>query len=443
MPQSTDPKPGMVDPSPSQPPEALVSAAPLSLKGRLMALLPERKKVFYDSPGMLEQSHHWGGMVIWTIAVGTTAGLIWAFLGKVDQTVSASGTLEPVAGKVVIKTTSGGIVKRLLVKEGEWVKPGEPLAEVENLGLLARLSSTTNQLDLLQYENSLYDLLIDNKGRLPGFLPEPPRHIANEDRVRSVQLTVREAASQLLQLQSRVSSQEETLALKKSLAASLRPLYDNGGMAKFTYLQSRDEIQQIRSQISQTKEQINILLSQAGRQYSANERQILNLQADRIGLQESRVNLVLRATGQGRIFNLSVRKGSVIGSGAELMRIVPEGALRAIVYLSNTDLGFVHQGQNARVAVSSFPVSEYGYLDGRVLRIGADALEADTQTQQQRANTYPLQVALGENPTKRALVSRLKPGMQVSALIVVRQRPVITLLTDTFTKGTESLKNSR
>ena len=39
-----------------------------------------RRKVFFDSPGLLEQSQHWGGLVIWTIAAGTTASLLWAFL---------------------------------------------------------------------------------------------------------------------------------------------------------------------------------------------------------------------------------------------------------------------------------------------------------------------------------------------------------------------------
>ena len=91
------------------------SASPLTLRERISALTPTRK-VFYDSPGMLDQSQHWGGLVIWTIAVGTTAGLIWSFIGKVDQTVTANGTLEPASGKVDVRSTSGGIVKKLWVR---------------------------------------------------------------------------------------------------------------------------------------------------------------------------------------------------------------------------------------------------------------------------------------------------------------------------------------
>ena len=418
------------------------TAKPLSLRDRLLALKP-RRRVFYDSPGLLQQSHHWGGLVIWTIAIGTSAALIWAFLGKVDQTVTATGTLEPTIGKLDIRSSSGGIVKKLWVKEGQLVKPGDRLVEIENLGLQAKLSTTARQLALLRYENSLFNVLIDGGGRFARFLPAPPRAIANEERVRSVQLTVQQTASQLRQLQARVLSQEETLRLKQSLSNSLKLLYENGGYAKYPYLQAKDEIQQIKSQITQTNEQINILISDAGRQVSTNDRQILNLEAERVGQQEAKTNLVLKATGAGRIFNLALRAGSVIGTGTELMRVVPEGSLRAKVYLANTDLGFVKEGQKAKLSVSSFPAGEYGYLDSTVTRIGADALSGDTPADQQKANTYPMVVTLSDNPTKAMLISKLHPGMQVTALIIVRQRPVISLFTEMFTKGTDSLKNSR
>lgn len=430
---------------PPSPKPLAPSKASLTLRERLTRIIPasSRPRVYYDAPGMLEQSQHWGGLVIWTIAAGTTAALFWAFLGKVDQTVSATGSLEPTLGKVDVRTTTGGIVRRLWVREGQRVRVGDPLAAVENLGLKARLDSTSRQLALLRYENSLYNRLIDGKGSLPVVLPAPPPSIANEDRVRSVQLTVRQTASQLRQLQARVDSQKETLLLKQSLANALKPLYENGGYARYTYLQARDEIQQIRSQITQSREQLNILVSEAGRQSSNNDRQILSLEAERVALQESNRNLLLRATISGRVFNLGFRPGSVIAGGAELMRIVPEGGLRAQLYLANTDLGFVREKQPAKLAVSSFPPSEYGYLDGHVSRIGVDALDLSAGVNQQRANTFPLQVTLDTNPVKAPLIAKLKPGMQVSALIVVRQRPVITLLTDTFTKGSESLKNSR
>ena len=106
-----------------------------------------RRKVFFDSPGLLEQSQHWGGLVIWTIAAGTTAGLLWAFLGRVDQTVIAGGTLQPLSGKMIVSSPSGGIVRDLFVRDGEMVTK-EALMVVESEGTKARLQSTRRQLAL-------------------------------------------------------------------------------------------------------------------------------------------------------------------------------------------------------------------------------------------------------------------------------------------------------
>ena len=434
MPPSTDTKP-----SDLSPPEGT------SLVRRIVNSVIQRpdRKVFFDSPGLLDQSQHWGGLVIWTIAAGTTAALTWAFIGKVDQTVSATGTLEPLLGKVEVKSPSGGIVRDIWVKEGELVETGDRLATVENLGLKAQLDNITRQISLLSYENQLLNLLIDGQGSLPNSLPLPPAIIASEDRIRSIQLSVQQTGAQLRQLRTRRVSQTQTLDLRTQMAKAMKILFENGGTSRFNYLSSQDEVQQISSQISQTDEQINILIAQAGRQVSANTRQLLNLQAQQIDSKEENRNLLLSALAAGRIFNLSVQPGSVIGAGSEVMRIIPEGGVRANVYLSNADLGFVSEGQDVKLSVSSFPAGEYGYLKANITRIGADSLKVSSASQQQPANTYPVQVTLQQNLDKNVLIDRLKPGMQVTALIVVRKRPVISLLTDMFTKGSEDLQNSR
>ena len=416
---------------------------------RLLPASPQRREqVFFDSPGLLEQSAHWGGLVIWTIAAGTTAALFWAFLGKVDQTVSATGTLEPASGKLIVKSPDGGIVRQLWVKDGQFVTKGAPLLRVENDGVSARLLATKKQLAIFEYENQLYNLLLDHSGKFNLLsLPPPPALIAGDEKTRSVQLSVEQTAAQLRQLQSRVDSQNRTLRLKQNLVNSMTELYRNGGFAKYNYLSAVDELQQLESRQTETREQITSVLSEAGRQITANERQILSLQAEIVGLNETQRNLTVRAAQSGRIFNLSVGPGVVIGGGAEVMRIIPEGGLKAKVYLPNSELGFVKPALPVKLAVSSFPPGEYGYLQASVQAIGADSLSGHELSAgsgpQQRQNTFPMLIQIGPNPGKQAMLSRLAPGMQVSANIIVRQRPVITLLTDVFTKGSESLQNSR
>ena len=207
-----------------------------------------RRKVFFDSPGLLEQSQHWGGLVIWTIAAGTTAGLFWAFFGRVDQTVLASGTLQPVSGKITVSSPAGGIVRKLFVSDGDLVTQGEPLMVVESEGTKARLESTEKQLVLYRYENKLFNLLLDQQGLFNlNELPEPPPLIRSEDRTRSVQLTVQETSARVGLLRTRLESQQKTLALKQELVNSLRPVYESGGIAKYNYLTSVDELQRLES----------------------------------------------------------------------------------------------------------------------------------------------------------------------------------------------------
>ena len=438
MPQSTDPqleKPSTVT-------SGLSRFIPASL-----ASLTSRRKVFFDSPGLLEQSQHWGGLVIWTIAAGTTASLFWAFLGRVDQTVTAGGTLQPISGKMIVSSPSGGIVRELFVSDGEMVAKGEALMVVESEATTARLQATEKQLALFRYENQLFNLLLDQSGRFNlNELPEAPALIRSEDRTRSVQLTVQETSARLALLRTRLASQQKTLLLKQELVNSLRPVYESGGIAKFNYLNSVDELQRLESQIAETNQQLTATTGQAARQVSTNSRQILSLEAQLTGLLEQKRNLTLKAQQPGEVFNLSVGPGSVIGSGAEVMRIVPDGGgLKAKVFLPNSELGFIKDGMPVKLAVSSFPPGEYGYLKGTVKNIGADALESTDQqsADRQRANTFPMTIELTENEDKSAILDRLAPGMQVSANIIVRQRPVITLLTDVFTKGSESLQNSR
>ena len=331
--------------------------------------------------------------MIWTIAAGTTASLFWAFLGRVDQTVTAGGTLQPISGKMIVSSPSGGIVRELFVSDGEMVAKGDELMVVESEATKARLQATEKQLALFRYENQLFNLLLDQSGRFDlNELPEAPALIRSEDRTRSVQLTVQETSARLALLRTRLASQQKTLALKQELVDSLRPVYESGGIAKFNYLTSVDELQRLESQIAETRQQLTATTGQAARQVSTNSRQILSLEAQLTGLLEQQRNLTLKAQQPGEVFNLSVGPGSVIGSGAEVMRIVPDGGgLKAKVFLPNSELGFIKDGMPVKLAVSSFPPGEYGYLKGTVKDIGADALESTDQqsADRQRANTFP------------------------------------------------------
>ena len=257
----------------------------------------------------------------------------------------------------MIGHTSRRNVQQLFVSDGEMVMKDDVLMVVESEGTKARLYSTKRQLALVRYENQLFNLLLDQSGQFDlNKLPEPPALIRSENRTRSVQLTVQETSARLQLLRTRLSSQQRTLVLKQELVDSLRPVYESGGIAKFNYLNSVDELQRLESQIAETSQQLTATAGQAARQVSANSRQILALEAQLVSLEEQQRS---NFEGSTEVFRLSVGPGSVIAR-VEVMRIVPDGGgLKAKVFLPNSELGFIKDGMPVKLAISSFPPGEW------------------------------------------------------------------------------------
>jgi HlyD family secretion protein len=119
------------------------------------------------------------------------------------------------------------------------------------------------------------------------------------------------------------------------------------------------------------------------------------------------------------------------------MTLVPEGdALVAEVWVSNDDVGFVHQGQEAKLKLAAFQFQKYGLLDGRVLHVNADATEAPSANTRSDALTGrdrpmgPLSFrALVELASQELAVDGqrypLQPGMQVAGEIHLGTRTVL------------------
>jgi HlyD family secretion protein len=143
--------------------------------------------------------------------------------------------------------------------------------------------------------------------------------------------------------------------------------------------------------------------------------------------------LEVRAPGAGIVKDLATHTiGAVVQPGTVLFTIVPSGeALRAEVWISNADIGFVHEDQPVRVKVAAFPFQKYGMVDGRVRHISADASDTpgptgDSQGDQIGQSRYRALVELVNQSIERdGTVYPLTPGMQVSAEINLGDRTVL------------------
>jgi hemolysin D len=147
----------------------------------------------------------------------------------------------------------------------------------------------------------------------------------------------------------------------------------------------------------------------------------------------------VKSPADGIAFEVKANHPGVVVTAAEpMMKVVPQEDLIAKVTLTNRDIGFVKQGMTVDVRVDSFPFSEFGDIKGELVWVGSDALPP---TQIQPSYTFPAKIKLKRQSLKvKGKAIPLQSGMSLSANIKVRDRKVIDVFTEQFSKGMESLK---
>ena len=144
----------------------------------------------------------------------------------------------------------------------------------------------------------------------------------------------------------------------------------------------------------------------------------------------------------GTVFELKAgTPGFVANTSEPVLKIVPDDTLTAKVFITNKDIGFVKVGMPVDVRVESFPFSEYGDVKGKIVEIGSDALPAD---QTHPFDRFPATIRLEQqNLNSKGHPLALQSGMSLSVNIKIRDRTVMSLLSDLVIKQNDGLKTLR
>ena len=355
----------------------------------------------------IKQSPRMVRMVVWVL-MGTTAfGVAWLTFAKTEEVVTAPGKLEPIGDVKTVQMPQGGVLKQMLVKEGQRVSQGEVLLRLDNeasvdreTGLDASIAAKRKELTLKQTEL---------------------------DRYLEINQTEQQVAV-------------STLELDREVLQRLELLRRAGGVAELQYLQQQTKVKQDEGDV--TKSRIDRL-----RQSAILRQQIQSLKGELADLStrltESKVAnryQAIRSPVDGVVFDLKPTGAGFVGQGSEpVMKIVPFDALQAKVEVPSSKIGFVRLGQSVDVSIDSFPASDFGVLQGAIKRIGSDALPPDQMKQDYR---YPVNVSLKSQTLTLSSGQRLplQVGMSLTANIKLRKVTYLQLLLSDFKDKTDSLK---
>lgn len=405
------------------------------------------------------------------LLAGTLTALVfgsiaWAHFSLVDEVAVTQGELVPAQQVRPVRALAGGIIREILVEEGDEVKKGEilieqdpslPEAEVNRLEQsaalirqdIARLEAES------QGETSTGSVEQDQllQARLRDFDTRRSAALADAERQSAA---IAEAEARLTRLQENLTSARSTLANAQDREASLRDLV-GGAVPRFDYLQAKDQLIQAEDQVASLQREIEIqqqTIRQAQQGFRAaqesansiasqrqseiltqlNQRreELTNLEGQLEQATRQKDRETIRAPIDGRVYNIQATLGEgTVEAGEELLSILPQGEnLSLSVKVLNRDIGFINEGDRTKVKLATFPYQEFGTIDGKVVRISPNAT-----VDQDLGLVYTAEVELSKNSVKVMNEDvPLAPGMAATAEIVTRQRSVLTFLLEPITR---------
>ena len=357
----------------------------------------------------LRTSVRWARSITWTLVIGAAAGISWLALAKTEEIVVAPGKLEPSGQVRDIQIPVDGVVKEVLVREGQSVKQGELLLRLDTERNAFELSTLQQQLALNQREQGL------KQQQLNRYL--------NQNR------------AQLAQLQ-------RSLLLQRELLKRLEELEREGASAELQTLEQRNRVEELQGEIEQVQEE------RARRQAELDqERQILLSQQAALASRRQQTGQLLRyqevrAPVNGVVFELQpTGPGFVTRASEPVLSLVPFDQLEARVEIPSSDIGFVEVGQPVDVNIDSFPANDFGVLQGTVEHVGSDALPPNP-AEGNLEYRFPAAIALSSQQLllqgKQPL--QLQVGMSLKAHIKLRKVSYLQLLTGRFRSKADALR---
>ena len=371
--------------------------------------LEHRLKLTSQEETGVRQSTRWMRSVTWSLIATTGFAITWLALAKTEEIVMADGKLEPIGAVKEIQMPVGGVAKAILVKEGERVKAGQILMQLDTESSGQRGLSVDKSMALKESE------LLFKQEELKRYL-------------------------ELSAAQSRQLTKQ--LELDQTILGRMEKLNAAGAMAELQFLNQRNKVQESIGKLEQSQ-------TERLRQIAILEQQLENLRSQLSDLraQKADSNLTLRyqtirSPVDGVVFDLKPTAiGFVAQSSTPIMKVVPNAKLQAKVEIANSDIGFVRAGMPVDLSLDSFPATDFGVLEGKVKQIGSDALPPD-QALNRSVYRYPAVISLltQELTVKNGQKLPLQVGMSVQAHIKLRKVTYLQLLLESFKDKTDSLR---
>jgi hemolysin D len=396
---------------------------------------------------------------------------VWATVGKIDIIAVAKGKTVPSGYSKVIQPLEAGLIAAIYVKDGQVVKEGQTLIDLDPTAAGAEEERAVNEYQAAKLEADRLRALVDGTPAATPMIHATSALVAVKQRLLQHQTAEQRAKLEAAQrqieqrqasvqgIEADIRGLEQILPLLTKQAEAYKSLLAQQYIAEMQYLQAEQQRLEREKELSAKKESLRqerAALAEANANYKGllaeyrraaladladTETKAASLAQDVVKAGQRHEQQRLVSPIGGIVQQLAVHTvGGVVTPAQQLMVVVPaEHQLEVEAWLENKDIGFVHAGQPVEVKVESFPFTVYGTIPGMVVSVSQDAVP-----QENGDLLFSARVALSR--TSIAIAGRdvrLSPGMAVTAEIATGQRRLIEFFLSPIFKGLAETAHER
>jgi adhesin transport system membrane fusion protein len=352
--------------------------------------------------------------------------VIWSRWAELDQVSRAPGTVIPSGRIQIIQSTDGGQIKRILVREGDIVRKGQLLVELDDVKLVAAVGEAQGKVaSLMSAMSRINAELFDRPLDFPPEVRSFPEFVSNQ----TLLYQKRRQA-----LQDQLSALQQMKGLMSQELDMNMPLLAQGDVARTDVLRLQRGVNDLSSQIVNVR---NKYLQDLQAEYTKTQEDLVTAREILAQRSDSLHDTKIYAPVNGIVKNIRLTTvGGVLKPSDEVMSIVPTGEeLILECRMQPKDIAYVRLGQHASVKFDAYDSSIYGTAAGQVVYVSPDTLTEEGK--QGPVTFYRVHVKVNTRRMRPHLPGEkieITPGMTAIAEIQTGRNTVWNYLTKPINK---------
>ena len=425
------------------------------------------------SAAVIEQTALRSRIFLWILVLTVVAAVFWMDRTMIDEVVKGSGKIVPSDDIKSIQNLEGGIVKEIMVKEGDSVKKGQALLKIEDI-----FFSSSYQKNRLKYDE-LYAKLLRLRAEAfskPFLVPKnmnqdlselvKKEHNLYESNLEQLNKSMAVVRAQITQHKEKLSEmrehyqelKEEMELVQKQININ-KPLVKRKIVSEVNFLKLQQEKNNVKQELTKTRYAVETTKSvideaentlagikltfqnNAKVEFNSIDAELKRIKESQLTLKDKVTRTLVRSPVNGVVKNIFTNTiGGVVQPGIKIMNILPTGeTLLVEVHIHPKDIAFIYPDQRAVIKVTAYDFAIFGGLNGKVIRISPDSItETDGQTY------YKVWIETDKNylGTKESPL-KLIPGMVVYSDIITGKKSILNYIIRPLLKTTENAFKER